>query len=505
MPMDYITFFLVLALSFVSICIHILVSNPIFRRSSTARLPPGPYAFPVIGNFLALGNKPHESLATLSKTYGPIMSLKLGSITTIVVSSPKIAKEVLQKHDLNISSRIIPDSVKVLDHSIVSIVWLPASNQWRKLRKICKEYLFSAQVLDSSQGLRRKKVRELVDYVHESCTSGQAVDIGRAAFTTSLNLLANTFFSIDLAHYQANSSQEFKDIVSTVMDLVGKTNVADYFPLLKLIDPQHFRRQMKFYFGKLLEIFEAIINQRLQSRASSSGLGNDVLGTLLNQSKDNDTEGFSINDLKHLLLDLFLAGTDTTSASVEWAMAELMKRPDAMAKARNELEEVIGRDGHRLVQESDIPTLPYLQAVVKESLRLHPVAPLLIPHKAEADVEICGYTVPKNAQVLVNVWAMGRDPNIWSNPNSFLPERFLEHETDFRGQDFELIPFGAGRRVCPGMALGSRMLHFMLASLLQSFDWKLEEGVKPEDIDMNDKTGLTMQKAMPLKAIAIKL
>ncbi|XP_059636079.1 cytochrome P450 76T24-like [Cornus florida] len=203
--------------------------------------------------------------------------------------------------------------------------------------------------------------------------------------------------------------------------------------------------------------------------------------------------------------DLFSAGTDTTSATLEWAMAELMRRPEAMAKARNKLEKMIGRDGHRLVQESDIPSLPYLQAVVKETFRLHPAAPLLLPHKAEADVEICRFTVPKNTQVLVNVWAMGRDSNIWSNPSSFLLERFLKHKTNFRGQDFELIPFGAGRRVCPGMPLASRMVHLMLASLLHSFHWKLEERVKPEDIDINDKFGLSLQKAIPLKAIAIKL
>ncbi|XP_059637609.1 cytochrome P450 76T24-like [Cornus florida] len=288
------------------------------------------------------------------------------------------------------------------------------------------------------------------------------------------------------------------------MEFSGKPNIADYFPLLKLIDPQRVRRQLKFYFEKLLEIFEEIINQRLQSRVASSVLGNDVLETLLNLTEDKDT-GLSVSEVKRLILDLFLAGTDTTTATLEWAMAELIKKPEAMAKARNELEEVIGRDGHRLVQESDIPTLPYLQAVVKETFRLHPVGPLLVPHKAEADVEICGFTVPKNAQVLINVWAMGRDPNIWSNPSLFLPERFLEHKTDFKGQDFELIPFGGGRRVCPGMPLASRMLHLMLASLLQSFDWKPEEGVKPEDIDMTDKFGLTLQKAKPLKAIAIKL
>ncbi|KAA8520547.1 hypothetical protein F0562_014803 [Nyssa sinensis] len=363
------------------------------------------------------------------------MSLKLGSITTVVVSSPKIAKEVLQTHDQALSGRTVPDAAHAHDHHKVSIVWLPVSAQWRNLRKICREQLFALQRLDAGQGLRQKKVQELLDYVHERCKKGQAVDIGRAAFTTSLNLLSNTIFSIDMAHYRSSSSQEFKELVWAVLEQGGKPNLADYFPFLKLIDLQ--------------------------------------------------------------------AGTDTTSSTLEWAMTELLKNPETMAKAQNELKEVIGKDG--VVQESDISRLPYLQAVVKETFRLHPPAPLMLPHKAEANVEICGFIVPKKAQVFVNTWAMGRDSSIWSNPESFVPERFIESGVDVKGQDFELIPFGSGRRICPGMQLGYRMVHLVVASLLHSFDWKLEEGMKPEDIDMSDKTGLTLQKAMPLKAIPIQV
>ena len=185
-------------------------------------------------------------------------------------------------------------------------------------------------------------------------------------------------------------------------------------------------------------------------------------------------------------------------------MAELLQNPIKMAKAKRELQEVLGQDG--IVQESDISKLPYLQAIVKETLRLHPSAPLLVPHKAETDVEICSFTVPKNSQVLVNAWAIGRDPSTWStNPDKFVPERFLECEIDVKGRDFELIPFGAGRRICIGLPLAHRMVHLMLASLLHSCSWKLEDGVKPEDMDMNEKFGITLQKAQPLRAIPIKV
>ncbi|MCL7033358.1 hypothetical protein MKW94_015529 [Papaver nudicaule] len=160
---------------------------------------------------------------------------------------------------------------------------------------------------------------------------------------------------------------------------------------------------------------------------------------------------------------------------------------------------------NRPVEESDIVRLPYLQAIVKKTLRLHPPAPFLLPHKAEMDIKISAIVVPKDAQVLVNAWAIGRDPTIWTEPTSFKPEIFLDSKTDYKGQDFELIPFGSGRRICPGLPLAHRMTHLMTGLLLQSFDWKLESGMKPEDMNMEDGCGFTLVKATGLRVILIKL
>ncbi|PIA24894.1 hypothetical protein AQUCO_15200001v1 [Aquilegia coerulea] len=183
-------------------------------------------------------------------------------------------------------------------------------------------------------------------------------------------------------------------------------------------------------------------------------------------------------------------------------MTELLCNPEKMAKAQAELKEIIAEN--KPIDESVIIRLPYLQAVVKETFRMHPPVPLLLPHKAESLVELCGYIVPKNTQVLINVWTMGRDPNVWENPTAFEPERFLNSNTDFKGRDFELIPFGAGRRICPGLPLAYRMVYLMLASLLHAFNWKLEDGLKPEDVDMEENFGITLQKAIPLRAIPLK-
>ncbi|KAK3012712.1 hypothetical protein RJ639_009694 [Escallonia herrerae] len=484
--MDYFITLLLL-LSFTWTCMLSFIST---RRKS--RLPPGPNPFPVIGNIHQLGDQPHQSLAKLSKRYGPLMSLKLGTRTTIVISSPGIAKEVLHKHDQVFSSRTIPDTSHALDHYAASLAWLPVEKMAQLSENMQRAHVFLATAL------RRKKVQELLEYVRGCCLRREAVDIGKAAFTTSLNLISNSFFSIDFADHA--SSHEFKEIVCVLMELAGKPNLVDFFPVLRFIDPQGLRRQTRVYTEKLFAIFEGIITGRLEARssASESSTSNDVLEALLNLSRKDDA-GLSYNDMKHLLLDLFLAGTDTSSLSVEWTMTELLCNPEKLAKARTELEEVVGKN--ELLQESDISKLPYLQAIVKETFRLHPAAAFLVPHKADTDIEIDNFIVPKNAQILVNVWATGRDSNIWLNPGSFMPERFLDSEIDFRGRDFELIPFGAGRRICPGLPLAYRVVHLMLGSILHSFNWRLEDGMKPEDMDMSEKFGLTLQKAIPLRAV----
>ena len=199
-----------------------------------------------------------------------------------------------------------------------------------------------------------------------------------------------------------------------------------------------------------------------------------------------------------VMQDLFVAGTDTTSSTLEWGMAELLRNPKVMSKAKAELAETIGEG--KLVEESDMARLPYLQAVLKETFRLHPAVPFLVPRKAEMDVELGGYVIPKGAQVLVNAWAMGRDENIWENPEEFSPERFLGSEIDVKGRNYELIPFGSGRRLCPGYPLAMRMLLLMLGSLVNCFDWKLQGGIKVEEMDMDDKFGLTLEKAQPMIA-----
>ncbi|KAF7844724.1 geraniol 8-hydroxylase-like [Senna tora] len=496
--MDYLT--LALLISFV---VGSLISIFGIRNSNFSKYPPGPSPFPIIGNILELGTQPHHSLTNLSKTYGPIMTLKLGNRTTIVISSAQVAREVLQKNDQVFSSRTIPNAGRAHDHHILSMVWMPPSAQWRVLRRVCATKVFSSQKLDSTQTIRQRKVQELVNHVGECCKKGEALDIGEAVFTTVLNSISNTFFSMDLGHYGSDKAQEFKHIILGIMEEAGRPNVVDFFPILGLLDPQCVRARLNTYFEKLISFFDGLIDERLRLRASemeSKGC-NDVLDSLIQVMMEENSQ-VSRSHLLHLFLDLFVAGIDTTSSTVEWAMAELLCNPEKLDKVRQELQLALNKGEE--FDESHILKLPFLKAVVKETLRLHPPAPFLIPRKSEEDVELCGFVVPKNAQILINVWAMGRDSSVWENPNQFMPERFLESEIDFKGHDFELIPFGAGRRICPGLPLANRTVHLTLASILHCYDWKLPNGLEPEDMDMSERFGITLQKALPLQAIPIK-
>ncbi|MED6150366.1 hypothetical protein PIB30_071572 [Stylosanthes scabra] len=491
---------------FVFAIVHLLVSNLVFKtQKSSTKLPPGPKPLPIIGNILQLGTQPHQSLTKLSQTYGPIMTLKLGNITTIVISSPQLAKEVLHKNDLISTYRSVPDTLRALDHNIYSVGWMQPSNEWRILRKICATKVFSSQQLDSTQVLRQKKVREMIDFIKERSVKGEALDVGEIAFITVLNFVSNSIFSMDLGDYNSSKSQEWKKNFCCITEEAGKPNVVDFFPIFRMLDPQGARARMTKYFRELIDFFDGLIEERLKSRSpkmETNQACKDVLDSVLQVMLEENSQVSRLHVL-HLFLVLLVAGVETTSITIEWAMAELLKSAKKLEKVRNELQHVLGKDEQ--LEEKHIPKLPFLKAVVKETFRLHPPAPFLVPHKSQEDVKLCGFNVPKNAQIWVNVWAMGRDSSIWRNPNEFMPERFLESEIDFQGHDFELIPFGAGKRMCPGLPMAYRGVHILLGSLLHCFDWKLANEEKEEDLDMSENFGITLRKAQSLQAIPIKL
>ncbi|KAL4314801.1 geraniol 8-hydroxylase [Arachis ipaensis] len=506
--MDAVTsnYYYYYALVFLLTCIIIHVLTSLINGRSNHKLPPGPYPRPIVGNLFQLGQNPHRSLSNLAKIHGPIMTLKLGQVTTIIISSPEMAKEVLQTHDHSLSDRPIPQSLTVLDHAYYGIGFLPNSSPlWRYLRRICNNQLFTNKALDASKFLRQKKLKELLNDVYHSSQTGEAIDIGKAAFKTGINFLSNTIFSIDFAQ-SISDAGDYKDIVVSILKATGSPNLADFFPLLRFIDPQGIKRSYGICIRKLFVLFDKLIEERLKMREGVNyATNNDMLDALLDISQEEDSKVMDKQQIKHLLHDLFVAGTDTTSYSLEWAMAELIHNPDIMSKAKKEVEEAVGIGNP--VTESDIATLPYLQAIIKETLRLHPPAPLLLPRKAKVSVELInGYTIPKGANIMINVFAIGRHQETWENPTLFSPDRFMGTNVDVKGKDFQLTPFGSGRRICPGLPLAMRMLHLMLGTLINTFDWKLENGMKPKEMNMEDVIGgNALRKKDPLRVIPVKI
>ncbi|KAL9258105.1 Drimenol monooxygenase-like protein [Drosera capensis] len=387
-------------------------------------------------------SKPYQFFSDLAKVYGPVISVKIGFTRMVVVSSPAMAKEVLQKSDAPFCDRSSFITMTVLGHHETTIAFSPPNAHWRDLKKICENYLFS----------------------------------------------------------KFNIANDFWELVAGTLDLVGISNIPDYVPLLKLVDPQGIKRRSSARYEKGTKIFREVIARRLSSKVGKVKLNkhNDMLDVILNAVHENNTE-VKESELPNILLELLVGGYDTTSIVIEWAMAELQHSPSKLEKAQAELAEVVGRG--KPIEEDDIDRLPYLRAIMKETFRLHPPVLFLVPRKATTDIELSGFVVPKGTQVLVNIWLIGRDESVWKDANVFQPERFMDCGIDFKGRNIELTPFGAGRRMCPGLPIAQKMLHLILGSLLNSFNWKLEEGVSAENMNMDDNYGFTLGKAERLQAI----
>ncbi|KAF3557743.1 hypothetical protein F2Q69_00015471 [Brassica cretica] len=327
----------------------------------------------------------------------------------------------------------------------------------------------------------------------------------------AFNLIGNLMFSRDLLDPDSKRGYEFLYHTGKVMEFAGKPNVADFFPLLRFIDPQGIRRKTQFHVERAFEIAGEFIKERteVRERERSDEKTKDYLDVLLEfrggDGVDEEPARFSARDINVTVFEMFTAGTDTTTSTLEWALAELLHNPRTLTKLQNLLRTYFESPNQKL-QEEDLPNLPYLSAVIMETLRLHPPLPFLVPHKAMSTCHIFDkYTIPIETQVLVNVWAIGRDPATWVDPNMFKPERFITdpNPRDFKGQDYEFLPFGSGRRMCPALPLASRVLPLAIGSMVRSFDWALADGLKGEEMDMGEKIGITLKKAVPLEAIPI--
>ncbi|KAG0455628.1 hypothetical protein HPP92_024920 [Vanilla planifolia] len=460
------------------------------RSHSHRRLPPGPKGWPVLGSIPHLGSKPHQTLYALSKNHGPLLHLRLGSVHVIVVSTATTAAHFLRTHDANFSNRPSNSGAEHIAYNYRDLVFAPYGPRWRMLRRLCALQLFSAKALEDLRHVRGEEIARLVRLFSRA---GKPMDVGANVNTCvtnalSLAVVGRRVFGSD------DGAAEFKEMVVELMRLAGVFNVGDFVPALAWLDPQGIVKKMK----KLHKRFDGFLNKLIIEHQKMADKSNDLLSVLLKLKEETDEERTKLTDIeiKALLLNLFVAGTETTSIAIEWALVELIRSPGLLGRVQEELDSVVGRD--RLVSESDLSGLPLLQAVVKETFRLHPSTPLSLPREAAEDCEVDGFFIPRGATLLVNVWAIGRDPVAWPDePLAFQPDRFLpgglHHGVDVKGGDFELIPFGAGRRICAGLSLGLRMVQFMVATLVHAFDWASDD-----QFDMEEASGLSLRRAVPL-------
>ncbi|KAL0378727.1 UNVERIFIED_CONTAM: Trimethyltridecatetraene synthase [Sesamum radiatum] len=292
--------------------------------------------------------------------------------------------------------------------------------------------------------------------------------------------------------------EELRGMLDEWLFLGGVFNIGDWAPWLSSLDLQGYVKRMKALAKKLDRFYSYVLDDHLTRKAARADfVPEDVLDSLLQLAEDSDLEIKLTRDhVKALAQNLLVGGTDTTATTVEWIIHEILKHPQTIEKAKEELDQVIGRD--RWVEEKDHSQLPYIDAIIMESMRLHPLATFLAPHYAMEDCKVAGYDIAKGTAVLINTWSLGRDPNSWDSPLEFLPERFLNKDIDIMGSNFSILPFGSGRRRCPGYALGLKVVRTTLANLLHGFELKLVAGMKPEDVSVEEVYGLTTHPKEPL-------
>lgn len=352
-----------------------------------------------------------------------------------------------------------------------------------------------------------EEIQSFVSRLYQS--SGKKIMLREQLSRTTLStlsriVLGKNYFNESELESTSNiiTLNEFLSLLDELFFLSGVFNIGDWIPWLDFLDLQGYVKRMKTLRKKLDRFYHHVIDEHNKRRLETEHFEpNDMVDLLLQLINDDSNLDVKLNydSVMAFIGDLIAGGTDTSATSTEWAMSELMKNPDVITKATEELDRVIGRE--RWVEEKDIPHLPYIDAIMKETMRKHPVVVFLVPHLALEDCKVAGYDIPKGTRVFVNSWSLGRQETIWDAPEEFRPERFLGKAIDVKGQNFEFLPFGSGRRMCPGYSLGLKMISSMIANLLHGFNWKLPENLHVDELNMEEHYGLTTPRKEPLVAI----
>ncbi|KAI9087658.1 hypothetical protein K1719_030528 [Acacia pycnantha] len=461
------TSWLFLILSIFFIVIFKWYSNSATTKTSL----PSPPKFPVIGNLHQLGLYPHRTLHSLAQKYGSLMLLHFGKKPVLVVSSAEAARE--------------------------DVAAAPYGEYWRQLRSICVLHLLSNKKVQSFRGVREEETVVMMEKIKHSCSANKSVNLSGLFSSITNDVICRVALG---RKYGEENGRNFMGILEKFVELLGTFVVGDNIPWLDWLgDVSGLYGRAHAVAKELDQFLEEVIEEHMNRPREAD---DDFVDVLLSIQMTSSI-GFPIDRsvMKALILDMFAAGTHTTRTILEWTMTEMFRHPNAMKKLQDEVRNV-KKDRANKITEDDIDHMPYLKAVLKETLRLHPPVPLLVPRESMQDIKLLGHHIGGKTRVIVNAWAIARDPTYWDNPQEFEPERFLNSSIDYKGQDFQLIPFGAGRRGCPGTQLAVALNELVIANIFFHFDWSLPNGLKGKDLDMSETLGLTAHKKIPLLGVA---
>ncbi|KAF7021917.1 hypothetical protein CFC21_034780 [Triticum aestivum] len=481
-----------LGLALVSLCIVLLSGRR--RRLSAGNEPPGPWQLPVLGSLHHLaGQLPHRAMRNLARRHGPVMLLWLGEVPTLVVSSREGAREVMKTHDVAFATRPLNATMRVLTNGGRGIAFAPYGDYWREIKKIVVSKLLSARRVLSFRAIREEEVAAMLRDVAQAAAARRPVELSRriSALVTDItvrSVMGDRFKERD----------EFLRSLDRGAKFASGFNPPDLWPSSRLVGwlSGTLRRAKDFcHVGN--GILDNIIREKMEG--GGGGENEDLLHVLLSIQKENEGSlqfPLDMDAVKSVIFDVFAGGSETASTTLGWAIAELIRNPMVMQKVTAEVRRTF--EAHGTVAEHALGELPYMHLVIRETLRLHTPLPLLIPRECRESCQVLGYDVPRGTQVLINAWALGRDERYWPDePEMFRPERFLGKAgtDDFMGTDFSFLPFGAGRRMCPGIAFGLGNIELALASLLFHFDW---EGPPQDELDMAEVLGITVRRKADL-------
>ncbi|KVF59396.1 cytochrome P450 [Cynara cardunculus var. scolymus] len=436
--------FSILLISSFSILIVFLLKSLSSSSQPHKNLPPSPPRLPLIGNLHQLGSTPHRALHAMAQSYGQLMLLHLGTVPVLVASSADVARELMKTHDLIFSNRPKTNIINRLTYGSKDIAFSQYGEYWRQAKSIAVLHILTNKRVQSYRQVRNDETSLLIAKIQE--THEPVVNLSELLISLTNNIICR------VALGRTYDGKKFKNLLERFVELLGSFSIGSYIPFLTWVDRL----------------------SGLERRAD------DVA-----EEFDEFLEGVIDEHINKTLVDIH--GQDI------WAISELLRHPQAMKRLQQEACEI--GQGRSMISEDDIDKMPYLRAILKETLRLHPPLPLLVPRESTQDVKLLGYDITAGTQVIINAWAIGRDGSTWVEPNEFMPERFLNSPVDYKGFHFELIPFGAGRRGCPGIQFAMVVNELVLANLVYKFDLEVAEG---KDLDMSETIGLTVHKKHPI-------